>query len=116
MRSNLNRRNAKRRRQGLHLRGQRADVEVRGAFVRFCRWLRSRYEFPIFVPVYLCKSEMIRTYDGRIVSASFFAPDNPNQYPFIRIATGEFEKMRVERGQDNALASFRRMSASFFMQ
>lgn len=48
---------------------------------------------------------MIRTYDGRIVSASFFAPDDPNQDPFIRIAIGEFETMRAEQGRDNALAS-----------
>jgi hypothetical protein len=58
------------------------------------------------VPVYLFPSEQIITMHGERVSASFFAPNDRNEEPFIRIATGDYGQLRKERGRDNALAAF----------
>ena len=79
---------------------------MRAALVRFARWLRREYEFPIRVPVYLFPSEQIVTMHGDRVSASFFAPFDRRVEPFIRIATGDFPQLRRELGRDNALAAF----------
>jgi hypothetical protein len=93
-------------RTGVRIRGARGHPEVRAAFVRFARWLRHEYEFPVRVPVYLFPGEHIVTVNGDRVSASFFAPDDRNEEPYIRIATGDFGELRKERGRDNALAAF----------
>lgn len=79
---------------------------MRAAFIRFARWLRQKYEFPIRVPVYLFPSEQIVTMDGHRVSASFFAPNDRYEEPFIRIATGDYWQLKRERGRDGALAAF----------
>ncbi len=42
---------------------------------------------------------------GDRVSASFFAPYDRREEPFIRIATGDYTQLRKELGRDNALAS-----------
>jgi hypothetical protein len=68
-------------RTGLHIRGQRGQSEVRAALIRFARWLRSEYEFPIRVPVYLSPHELVRTMHGEDCSASFFAPWDRNVEP-----------------------------------
>lgn len=82
-------------RSGLILRGHRAEPEVRAAFVRFCRWLRTKYEFPIRVPVYLNSTETILKWTTREeVVGTFFAPDDPNEEPLIRIAIGDFAKAK----------------------
>jgi hypothetical protein len=88
------------------VRGHRGNAAVRAALIRYSRWLRKQYDFPRRVPVYLFPSETIITQDGAHVSASFFAPNNRRFSPFIRIATGDFEKLRRKRGRDNALAAF----------
>ena len=79
---------------------------MRAALIRFARWLRREFEFPIRVPVYLFPSEHIVTMHGDRVSASFFAPFNRSVEPFIRIATGDYPQLSKELGRDNALAAF----------
>lgn len=74
--------------------------------VRYARWLRQNFEFPIRVPVYLLRDERFDTIDGVTVVASFFAPFDRNVEPRIRIATGDYASLRRERGRDDALASF----------
>ncbi len=93
-------------RTGLHIRGQRGHVDVRRSLIRFARWLRLNYEFPIRVPVYLSPHEFIVTGDGRECSACFFEPYNRNVEPFIRIATGDYKALKKELGRDNALACY----------
>src|SRR5262245_38380015 len=93
-------------RTGIRIRGARGNPHVRAALVRFARWLRREYEFPIRVPVYLFPSEQIITMHGDRVSASFFAPFDRRVEPFIRIATGDYPQRRREFGRDNALAAF----------
>ena len=79
---------------------------MRRALIRFARWLRKHYDFPMRVPVYLSPHEQIVTTDGNKVSASFFAPFDRDVEPFIRIATGDYPALKKEIGRDNSLAAF----------
>ena len=79
---------------------------MRAALVRYARWLRKQYEFPIRVPVYLSPRYEIVTIDGERCSASFFAPWDRNVEPFIRIATGDYPELKRELGRDNALGAY----------
>jgi hypothetical protein len=93
-------------RAGLRIRGHRGHPEVRQALVRYAAWLRKSQEFPIRVPVYLFPSEWILTQDGHRATASFFAPFDRRVEPFVRIATGDYPRLKKERGRDSALAAF----------
>jgi hypothetical protein len=93
-------------RKGLRIRGSRGNPEVRRALIRYARWLRERYEFPIRVPVYLFPTETIVTIHGKTCAASFFAPFDRRAEPHIRIATGDYPALKKKSGRDNALAAF----------
>ncbi|MEK0315072.1 hypothetical protein [Cohnella sp. 56] len=80
--------------------------EVRRACLAFAGWLRTSIDFPIRVVVYLKKDRFIRTRARQQVSASFFAPFNKSEEPYIRIATGDYEASLLEVGKDNALAGY----------
>jgi len=74
--------------------------------IRYARWLRTHYPFPVRVPAYLLPGPTLTTSEGEEASASFFAPFSPTDEPYIRIATGDYPELRRNRGRDNALASF----------
>ena len=93
-------------RRGLRIVGDRGNAEVRGAIIRFARWLRSQYDFPMRVPVYLRPEPILVKMDGEKCSASFFAPWNRKVEPYIRIATGDYPQSKRRRGRDNALAGY----------
>ncbi len=93
-------------RTGLRIRGSRGHPVVRRAVVRYAAWLRTTFEFPVRVPVYLLPGATFPTSHGEIVSASFFAPWNRAEEPYIRVATGDYPQLRTELGRDDALASF----------
>ena len=93
-------------REGLRIIGQRGNPTVRGALVRYARWLRQNYEFPIRVPEYLLREERFDTIEGVTAVSSFVAPFDRKVEPFIRIGTGDYAALRRQRGRDNALASF----------
>src|ERR1700712_2742462 len=95
---------AKSIRTGVRIRGARGHPEVRRAFIRFAKWLRQEYEFPIRVPVYLFPSEQIITMHGERGSASFFAPLDRSVEPLIRVATGDYVQLKEKHGRDDALA------------
>lgn len=90
---------------GLRICGSRGHREVTAALLRFAKWMRLNYAFPIRVPVYLSPRERIITCDGKFVAASFFAPWDRNVEPYIRIATVDYPSLKSERGRDNALAA-----------
>jgi len=94
------------RRTGLWIRGQRGHRDVRGALIRYARWLRCQIEFPVRVSVYLSPKLTIRTMHGDEVSASIFLPWRRTDEPYIRIATGDYSALFRERGRDNALAAY----------
>ena len=93
-------------RSGLRIRGHRGNPHVRGALIRYARWLRLRFEFPIHVPVYLLPSHTVRTMHGEECSASIFLPWSKKQEPFIRIATGDYPLLARQRGRNNVLAAY----------
>jgi hypothetical protein len=93
-------------RRGLRIVGHRGNVEVRGAIIRFARWLRSQYDFPMRVPVYLRPEPILVNMYGQECSASFFAPWNRKVEPYIRIATGDYPQCKRRMGRDHALAGY----------
>lgn len=93
-------------RRGLHIVGARGNAEVRGAIIRFARWLRGQYNFPMRVPVYLRPEPVLISMYGTKCSASFFAPWNRKEEPYIRIATGDYPQLKRQVGRDNALAGY----------
>lgn len=93
-------------RSGLRVRGERGHREVRDALLRYARWLREHYAFPIRVPVYLSPRAEIVTMHGDTASASFVSPLDRNEEPYIRIATGDYPALKRECGRDDALAAF----------
>ncbi|MFH0945672.1 MAG: hypothetical protein V2A76_10780 [Planctomycetota bacterium] len=93
-------------RKGLRIRGHRGHPVVRRALIRYARWLRQNYKFPIRVPVYLSPHPTIRKQDGEEVSATFFGPYDKTEEPYIRISTGDHALMRSERCRADVLASY----------
>lgn len=94
------------RRTGLRFRYDAGvDVEVKEAFVKFAQWLRSEYEFPLRLPMYVKAGKYIRTLDGENAVGSFFEPDSHSVEPYIRIATGDYLELKTQNGRDDALAT-----------
>ena len=93
------------RKTGLRIIGRRGHPEVRGALIRYARWLRLHYDFPVRVPVYLSQHPQILNSEGEFISASFMGPFDPNEDPYVRIATGDYEDQLNEFGRDSALAA-----------
>lgn len=99
-------------RAGLRLRcSNGVNSEVRRACLVFCKWLRKERDFPIRVVVYLKKDDRIKNMDGKLVVATFFAPYDKTNEPYIRIATGDYNELLKERGKDNALVAYLRSIA-----
>lgn len=94
------------RRGGLRICGHLAHNDVRDAIVRFARWLRVEYRFPVRCPVYLSPHDRLTTLDGSIVSASFFAPWDPDIEPYVRIATGDYRRPRKRSERNDVLAGY----------
>jgi hypothetical protein len=91
---------------GLRICGHRGHPVVRRSVVRFAKWLRGSYDFPVRVPIYLSPNQRIVTIHGSVVTASFFAPWEPTIEPYIREATGDYPRELRMHGRDNALAGF----------
>lgn len=92
-------------RNGLRMRYEPdVDPEVREAIKQFISWLRTEYYFPMRVIVYVKASESIRAKDGEEVCGTFFGPFDPLLEPYIRVATGDYQKNLLKYGRDNALA------------
>lgn len=94
-------------RKGLRIRTETGvHPEVKRACLEFAKWLRTAYDFPIRVVVYLKIDYKIKNrYTKEQISATFFAPYDKNEEPYIRVATGDYLEMVYKRGQDNALAA-----------
>lgn len=57
-------------RSGLRICGHRGHPVVRRALIRYAGWLRTQFQFPIRVPVYLLPGELVLTVRGELASAS----------------------------------------------
>lgn len=94
------------KRTGLRIYGHRGDPEVKEAIIKFSRWLRQKFEFPVRLPVYLRPERELKNIHGETCSASFFAPFESDFEPYIRIATGAYQDEKRERNRDDALAGY----------
>ena len=93
-------------RSGIRIRFEKGvSEEVKQACIRFIRWLRVEYCFPVRVHLYFKKSRQIKSIDGELASAAFWGPYDKTKEPHIRIAVGDYEELRNERGRDHALAA-----------
>ncbi len=93
-------------RQGLRLRFERGvDCEVRRALLEFAAWLRTEFNFPVRLLVYVKSAEMIKCRDGDWAYGTCLCPNELSVEPYIRLATGDYGKLCEEFGKDNALAT-----------
>ena len=93
-------------RGGIRIRFQpNANTEVRESLIKFLRWVRINYAFPVRVPIYVKNATKVKALDGEYVSATFFGPFNPSLEPYIRIAIGDYGDIKNRCGKDNALAT-----------
>lgn len=81
------------------------DLELKEACKRFFSWLRKKYDFPIKITIYIKATIRIKAKDGDQVCGTIFEPYSRTHYPYIRIATGDYNSIRTLRGRDNAIAS-----------
>lgn len=81
------------------------DPEVKRAIKDCISWLRSEYIFPKRVRVYIKADRRIKAQRGDLVCGTFWRPADRGVEPYIRIATGDYRELLVERGKDNALAA-----------
>jgi hypothetical protein len=93
-------------RTGLRMRGHRGHPEVRLVLNQYAQWLRKAYVFPIRVPVYLYPSSTILNRDGAHVVATFLGPFDQDVEPYIRLATGDYPKLKRLWGRNDALAEY----------
>lgn len=71
---------------------------IKNNFIAYAKWLRENYDFPQRVVVYVKDTEHIMTKNKEQVSATFFAPFNKLDEPYIKIAAGDFDKLKKEMG------------------
>ena len=81
------------------------DPEVKTACWDFVDWLKGEYTFPLPMRIYVRVAKRIKALDGDLVCGTFFEPDDYRQNPCIRIATGDYDELRVRDGRDDALAA-----------
>ena len=93
-------------RKGLRIRGGRGNPGQRRALIRFSRWLRTEFEFPICVPVYLFPSDHIITkMDWKSCERVILLPYRRDAAAY-RIATGDYGRLKREQRRDDVLAAF----------
>jgi hypothetical protein len=92
--------------QGLRIIGRHGHHEVRQCLIRFAKWLRKEYEFPVRLNVYIFPDRFITAKldgDDKCLGTIWF-PVSHEEYPYIRISTGDYEERKKREGRDNALA------------
>ena len=94
------------RRTGIRIRVESSvDDEVRSACKNFVSWLRSAYDFPLRIPIYVKSAPYLISLDGEKAVGTFFEPFDHSVEPYIRIATGDYQALKRSIGRDNALSS-----------
>ncbi|EUJ33791.1 hypothetical protein MFLO_01125 [Listeria floridensis FSL S10-1187] len=86
-------------RSGIRISNQKeVDPFLKEEFVKYGEWLRSYYNFPQRVRVYVKADEYITALNGNLVSGTFFAPFEKREEPYIKVATGDFIKGKQKYG------------------
>lgn len=78
------------------------DEQVRGFLLDFAKWLRKEFVFPLRLNVYVKKARRIRALDGDLVVGTTWRPFSYDDFPYIRLATGDYDELVADRGQENA--------------
>ena len=81
------------------------DSEIKRASKEFCNWLRTQYDFPVRVTVYFKTKEYLMSESGEKIVSTFWSPDNDEEEPYIKMATGDIQDLIKKRGKNNALAT-----------
>ena len=90
--------------RGLRVRVDRGvDDKVRSFCLDFAKWLRKEFGFPLRVNIYIKESYRIRAKDGDLVVGTIWRPDDMSNFPYIRIATGDYTELVEERGVEQAM-------------
>jgi len=93
-------------RKGIRFRfDKNVDCDARAACLKYGRWLRNHFDFPIRVVVYVKDKSRIKAMDGDLVFGTFFRPYEFNVEPYIKIAAGDYKIWEGEEGRNDALAS-----------
>lgn len=89
-------------RTGIALRFEKGVHEdIKSLFNDFAKWLRTNYDFPIRVVVYVKESETVTLRNGNVAWGSFRYFDTFDE-PYIRIATGDYLEKAELVGKENA--------------
>jgi len=74
--------------------------DVRRAILKFAAWLRLHYDFPIRLTIYLLPEEKVFSSSGEESISIFFEPieKTGKPYPYIKLATGDYQKLIQEGG------------------
>lgn len=104
MDQNCNRRDIK---TGLYLHiSKDVPSDLRNIFIRFARWIRKNFDFPIKVNAYIQNTKNIYTKDTHEpVSANIYLPYDLQKSPHIKIAVGDFYDLIKEKGEFSAICA-----------
>lgn len=81
------------------------NMDLRNAIKTMIAWLRTEYEFPIRVRIYIKKDLLVKATDGDRVSDFFFWPANRYDEPYIKLAAGDYNELLERLGRDDAIAT-----------
>ena len=81
------------------------NIDLRNAIKEMIVWLRTEYEFPIRVRIYVKKDLLVKATDGDMVPDLFFWPDNRYDEPYIKLATGDYDELLETLDRDDAIAT-----------
>lgn len=91
-------------RSGLRLHfDKNVNKDVRSFCIAFASWLRTEFEFPLRVNVYIKGEYRIRAKDGDFVVGTCWRPESYDVLPYIRLATGDYEELLIQKGKDQAM-------------
>lgn len=91
-------------RTGLRLRFEKeVDSQVRAFCIRFAKWVRKEFFFPIRLNVYIKADYRIKAMDGEYVVGTFWRPVDYNEEPYVRLATGDYQELKQKRGEEQAM-------------
>ena len=92
------------RRSGIRFRFDKSvPREVKEGFLRFSKWLRREYYFPLKVNVYVYGSSFVRAKDGDMVVGLFFEPYSYTDEPYIKLAVGDYDDLCLQKGHEKAM-------------
>ena len=93
-------------RKGIRLDFERdVNEDVKKTIKDAIAWLRTQYEFPIRIRIYVKKAPLIRAKDGEMIPDLFFWPSNRCDEPYIKIATGDYNDLLQKMNSDDALST-----------